>query len=185
MTKDVLNRIETSMKKGVEAMVRDFTGVRTGRASAALLQGITVECYGTSTPLQQVASVAIPETRLMTIQPWDQSLLSAIEKAILKSDLGITPSSDGRVVRIAIPPLTEERRKELVRIVRRMAEEGRVAIRNVRRDGNEKLKALEKQKQISEDDLKKGTESVQKLTDKYIKEIEAALTNKEKEILEF
>ncbi|MCH7897412.1 MAG: ribosome recycling factor [candidate division NC10 bacterium] len=185
MTKDVLNRIETSMKKGVEAMVRDFTGVRTGRASAALLQGITVECYGTSTPLQQVASVAIPETRLMTIQPWDQSLLSAIEKAILKSDLGITPSSDGRVVRIAIPPLTEERRKELVRIVRRMAEEGRVAIRNVRRDGNEKLKALEKQKQISEDDVKKGTESVQKLTDKYIKEIEAALTNKEKEILEF
>lgn len=185
MTKDVLNRIETSMKKGVEAMVRDFTGVRTGRASAALLQGITVACYGTSTPLQQVASVAIPETRLMTIQPWDQSLLSAIEKAILKSDLGITPSSDGRVVRIAIPPLTEERRKELVRIVRRMAEEGRVAIRNVRRDGNEKLKALEKQKQISEDDLKKGTESVQKLTDKYIKEIEAALTNKEKEILEF
>lgn len=185
MTKDVLNRIETSMKKGVEATVRDFTGVRTGRASAALLQGITVECYGTSTPLQQVASVAIPETRLMTIQPWDQSLLSAIEKAILKSDLGITPSSDGRVVRIAIPPLTEERRKELVRIVRRMAEEGRVVIRNVRRDGNEKLKALEKQKQISEDDLKKGTESVQKLTDKYIKEIEAALTNKEKEILEF
>ncbi len=185
MTKDVLNRIETSMKKGVEATVRDFTGVRTGRASAALLQGITVECYGTSTPLQQVASVAIPETRLMTIQPWDQSLLSAIEKAILKSDLGITPSSDGRVVRIAIPPLTEERRKELVRIVRRMAEEGRVVIRNVRRDGNEKLKALEKQKQISEDDVKKGTESVQKLTDKYIKEIEAALTNKEKEILEF
>lgn len=185
MTKDVLNRIETSMKKGVEATVREFTGVRTGRASAALLQGITVECYGGSTPLQQVASVAIPETRLMTIQPWDQSLLSAIEKAILKSDLGITPSSDGRVVRIAIPPLTEERRKELVRIVRRMAEEGRVTIRNVRRDGNEKLKALEKQKQISEDDLKKGTESVQKLTDKYIKEIEAALTNKEKEILEF
>ncbi|MEE9182420.1 MAG: ribosome recycling factor, partial [candidate division NC10 bacterium] len=146
---------------------------------------ITVACYGTSTPLQQVASVAIPETRLMTIQPWDQSLLSAIEKAILKSDLGITPSSDGRVVRIAIPPLTEERRKELVRIVRRMAEEGRVTIRNVRRDGNENLKALEKQKQISEDDLKKGTESVQKLTDKYIKAIEAALTNKEKEILEF
>ena len=185
MTKDVLNRIETSMKKGVEATVREFTGVRTGRASAALLQGITVECYGTSTPLQQVASVAIPETRLMTIQPWDQSLLSAIEKAILKSVLGITPSSDGRVVRIAIPPLTEERRKELVRIVRRMAEEGRVTIRNVRRDGNENLKALEKQKQISEDDLKKGTESVQKLTDKYIKAIEAALTNKEKEILEF
>lgn len=173
------------MKKAVEATVRDFAGVRTGRASAALLQGITVECYGSSSPLQQVATVAIPETRLITIQPWDQSLVPAIEKAILKSDLGITPSSDGRMLRIAIPPLTEQRRKELVRVVRRMSEDGRIAIRNVRRDANEKLKALEKQKQISEDVLKKSVESVQKLTDKYIKEIDVALTNKEKEILEF
>lgn len=173
------------MKKGVEAAVREFAGVRTGRASTALLQGITVECYGSSSPLQQVATVAIPETRLITIQPWDQSLVPAIEKAILKSDLGITPSNDGRAIRIGIPPLTEERRKELVRIVRRMSEEGRIAIRNVRRDANEKLKALEKQKKISEDDLKKSTESVQKLTDKYIKEIDEALANKEKEILEF
>ncbi|MFQ5655979.1 MAG: ribosome recycling factor [Candidatus Methylomirabilales bacterium] len=185
MVKDVLNRAETGMKKGVEATVREFAGVRTGRASTALLQGITVECYGTTTPLQQLATIAVPETRLITIQPWDQSLVPAIEKAILKSDLGITPSSDGRAIRIAIPPLTEERRKELVRIVKRMAEEGRVAIRNVRRDANEKLKGLEKQKQISEDDLKKGGESVQKLTDKYIKEIDTALANKEKEILEF
>jgi ribosome recycling factor len=173
------------MKKGVEAAVREFAGVRTGRASAALLQGITVECYGSSSPLQQVATVAIPETRLITIQPWDQSLVPAIEKAILKSDLGITPSNDGRIIRVAIPSLTEERRKDLVRIVRRMSEEGRIAIRNVRRDANEKLKALEKQKQISEDGLKKSTESVQKLTDKYIKEIDIALANKEKEILEF
>lgn len=185
MAKDVLNRAESAMKKGVEATVREFAGVRTGRASAALLQGITVECYGTSTPLQQVASVAVPETRLITIQPWDQSIVPAIEKAILKSDLGITPSSDGRTIRIGIPPLNEERRKELVRVVRRMAEEGRITIRNVRRDANEKLKALEKQKQISEDELKKSAESVQKLTDKYIKEIDAALANKEKEILEF
>lgn len=185
MAKDVMNRAESAMKKGVEATVREFAGVRTGRASAALLQGITVECYGTSTPLQQVASVAVPETRLITIQPWDQSIVPAIEKAILKSDLGITPSSDGRTIRIGIPPLNEERRKELVRVVRRMAEEGRITIRNVRRDANEKLKALEKQKQISEDELKKSAESVQKLTDKYIKEIDAAVTTKEKEILEF
>lgn len=185
MAKDVMDRAESAMKKGVEATVREFAGVRTGRASAALLQGITVECYGTSTPLQQVASVAVPETRLITIQPWDQSIVPAIEKAILKSDLGITPSSDGRTIRIGIPPLNEERRKELVRVVRRMAEEGRITIRNVRRDANEKLKALEKQKQISEDELKKSAESVQKLTDKYIKEIDAAVTTKEKEILEF
>lgn len=185
MTKEALDRAEASMKKGVEATVREFAGVRTGRASTALVQGITVDYYGTPTSLQQVATVATPETRLITIQPWDQSLVPAIEKAILKSDLGITPANDGRIIRIAIPPLTEERRKELVRIVRRMTEEGRVAIRNVRRDANEKLKALEKQKKISEDDLKKATDSVQKLTDKYIKEIDMALASKEKEILEF
>lgn len=173
------------MRKGVEATVREFAGVRTGRASTALVQGIAVDYYGTPTPLHQVAAVATPETRLITIQPWDQSLVPAIEKAILKSDLGITPSNDGRIIRIAIPPLTEERRKELVRIVRRMTEEGRVAIRNIRRDANEKLKSLEKQKQVSEDDLKKATDSVQKRTDKYIKEIEMALASKEKEILEF
>jgi ribosome recycling factor len=185
MTNDVLNRAEASMRKGVEATVREFAGVRTGRASTALVQGIAVDYYGTPTPLHQVATVATPETRLITIQPWDQSLVPAIEKAILKSDLGITPSNDGRIIRIAIPPLTEERRKELVRIVRRMTEEGRVAIRNIRRDANEKLKSLEKQKQISEDNLKKATDSVQKLTDKYIKEIEMALASKEKDILEF
>jgi ribosome recycling factor len=185
MTSNVLNQAEASMKKGVEATVREFAGVRTGRASVALVQGITVDYYGTPTPLPQVATIAIPETRLLTIQPWDQSLVPAIEKAILKSDLGITPANDGRIIRIAIPPLTEERRKELVRIVRRMTEEGRVVIRNVRRDANEKLKALEKQKQISEDELKKVTDSVQKLTDKYIKEIDMALVSKEKEILEF
>jgi ribosome recycling factor len=185
MTNDALNRAEASMRKGVEATVREFAGVRTGRASTALVQGIAVDYYGTPTPLHQVAAVATPETRLITIQPWDQSLVPAIEKAILKSDLGITPSNDGRIIRIAIPPLTEERRKELVRIVRRMTEEGRVAIRNIRRDANEKLKSLEKQKQVSEDDLKKATDSVQKLTDKYIKEIEMALASKEKEILEF
>lgn len=185
MTSDALNRAEASMKKAVEATVREFAGVRTGRASAALVQGITVDYYGTPTPLQQVATVATPETRLLTIQPWDQSLVPAVEKAILKSDLGITPASDGRIIRIVIPPLTEERRKELVRVVRRMTEEGRVAIRNIRRDANEKLKSLEKQKQISEDDLKKATDVVQKMTDKHIKELDMALAGKEKEILEF
>src|SRR3972149_3592640 len=138
MVKEVLDRAEGAMKKGVESVGRDFAGVRTGRASAALLQGITVECYGSMTPLQQVATVATPETRLITIQPWDPNLVAAIEKAILKSDLGITPSSDGRAIRIAIPPLTEERRKELVRVVRRIAEEGRVALRDLRRGATEK-----------------------------------------------
>src|SRR3990172_5263510 len=185
MVKDVRDRAEAAMKKAVDAMTREFASVRTGRASTALLQGITVECYGAVSPLQQVATVATPETRLITIQPWDQSLVPAIEKAILKSDLGITPSRGRGAIGITTPPRTEERRKELVRVVRRMAEEGRVVIRNVRRDANDKLKALEKQKKITEDDLKKGIETVQKLTDKSIKEIDTALANKEKEILEF
>lgn len=185
MVKEVLARAEEGMKKAVGAAVKDFAGVRTGRASTALLEGIVVDYHGTPTPLKQVATLAVPEKRLMTIQPWDQSLVPTIEKAILKSDLGITPSSDGRIIRIVVPPLTEERRRELVKVVRKMAEEGRVAIRNVRRETNERLKQLEKEKTISEDELKKAIESAQKLTDKYIQEIDAALANKEKEILEF
>jgi ribosome recycling factor len=185
MVKDVLTRAEEGMKRAVGATVKDFAGVRTGRASTALLEGIVVDYHGTPTPLNQVATFAVPEKRLMTIQPWDQSLVPAIEKAILKSDLGITPSSDGRIIRIVIPPLTEERRKELVKVVRKMAEEGRVVARNVRRETNDRLKNLEKEKKISEDEMKKAVESTQKLTDKYIKEIDTALANKEKEILEF
>lgn len=185
MIKEIKERAERDMKKAIEATIRDFNAVRTGRASLSLLDGITVEYYGTPTPLSQVATLAVPEKRLITIQPWDTSLIPAIEKAILKSDLGITPTNDGRVIRIAVPPLTEERRKELVRVVRKMAEEGRVVVRNVRREANEALKRLEREKEISEDDLKKALEEVQALTDRSIKAIDELLTKKEKEIMEF
>jgi ribosome recycling factor len=159
--------------------------VRTGRASTALLEPIRVDYYGTPTPLSQVATLATPEIRLIAVQPWDPTLVPAIEKAILKSGLGVTPTSDGKVIRIAIPPLTEERRKELVKVVRKLAEDGRVAVRNVRRDANDRLKALEKDKKISEDGLRKGLEQVQDLTNRVIKEIDDVLAKKEKEILEF
>src|SRR5574341_1389100 len=148
---EVLRKAEQDMKRATEATLKEFNSVRTGRASLALLEGIQVEYHGTPSPLNRVANLAIPERRLITIQPWDASLIPAIEKSILKSDLGITPTSDGKVIRLAIPPLTEERRKELVKVVRRMAEEGRVAIRNGRRDANEGIKKLEKEKKISED----------------------------------
>lgn len=185
MLKEVTRQAEGTMHKAAEAVLRDFNGVRTGRASLALLDGVQVDSYGTPTPLNQVANLAIPERRLITIQPWDPSLLPAIEKAILKSDLGITPTSDGKIIRLAIPPLTEERRKELVKVVRKMAEEGRVAIRNARRDANDHLKRLEKEKKISEDNLRKGLEQVQELTNRLIKEVDDLLAKKEKEILEF
>ncbi|HEU5394942.1 MAG TPA: ribosome recycling factor, partial [Candidatus Methylomirabilis sp.] len=151
----------------------------------ALLEPIRVEYYGTPTPLSQVATVATPETRLITVQPWDPTLVPAIEKAILKSGLGVTPTSDGKVIRIAIPPLTEERRKELVKVVRKLAEDGRVAVRNLRRDANDRLKALEKDKKISADELRKGLDQVQDLTNRIIKEIDDLLAKKEKEITEF
>jgi ribosome recycling factor len=183
--KQVTSQTERDMRKSVETVAREFGGVRTGRASTALLEPIRVEYYGTPTPLSQVATVATPETRLITVQPWDPSLVPAIEKAILKSGLGVTPTSDGKVIRIAIPPLTEERRKELVKVVRKLAEDGRVAVRNLRRDANDRLKALEKDKKLSADDLRKGLEQVQDLTNRIIKEIDDLLAKKEKEILEF
>ncbi|HEV8663076.1 MAG TPA: ribosome recycling factor [Candidatus Methylomirabilis sp.] len=185
MLKQVTSQTERDMRKSVETVAREFGGVRTGRASTALLEPIRVEYYGTPTPLSQVATVATPETRLITVQPWDPSLVPAIEKAILKSGLGVTPTSDGKVIRIAIPPLTEERRKELVKVVRKLAEDGRVAVRNLRRDANDRLKALEKDKKLSADDLRKGLEQVQDLTNRIIKEIDDLLAKKEKEILEF
>ncbi|MBI3990266.1 MAG: ribosome recycling factor [candidate division NC10 bacterium] len=185
MITEIKTQAEQQMKKAIEATAKDFNGVRTGRASLALLDGIMVEYYGTPTPLNQVATLAIPESRLIIIQPWDSSLLQSIEKAILKSDLGITPTNDGRVVRIAIPPLTEERRKELVRVIRKMAEEGRIAVRNIRRDANDHLKKAEKEKKISEDEAKKAMEEIQNLTDRFIKEIDDLLAKKEREIMEF
>ena len=185
MIKQVYSQAERDMRKSVETVAREFGGVRTGRASTGLLDSIRVEYYGTPTPLGQVATLATPEPRLITVQPWDPTLVPAIEKAILKSDLGITPASDGKVIRLAMPPLTEQRRKELVKVVRKLAEDGRVAVRNIRRDANDRLKMLEKDKTISEDDLRKGLDQVQALTNQVIKEIDDLLSKKEKEILEF
>ncbi|MGD8541353.1 MAG: ribosome recycling factor [Desulfobacteraceae bacterium] len=173
------------MGKTVAALKGEFKKVRTGRASLALLDGIRVDYYGTPTPLNQMASLSVPESRLITIQPWDVSVIKEIEKALLKSDLGLTPSNDGKLIRIAIPPLTEERRKELVKIVHKMSEEHKVAIRNIRRDANELLKGFKKDGDISEDEAFKAQDQVQKITDEHIKLIDEVFQEKEKEILEF
>jgi ribosome recycling factor len=158
--------------------------VRTGRASVALLDGIKVDYYGTATPIAQVANISIPESRLILIVPWDASVIGAVEKAIQKSDLGLTPSSDGKVVRLSIPQLTEERRKELVKVVKKMAEEGKVKLRNARRDANEELKSMKKNNKMAEDELFAAQEEVQKLTDQYIEKTDKILAIKEKEIME-
>lgn len=181
----VVRKTEQEMKRAVEAALKNFTGVRTGRASVSLVEGIHVDYHGAMTPLNQLASLAVPERRLITIQPWDPSAIPAIEKAILKSDLGITPTNDGKVIRLTVPTLTEERRKELVKVIHKMAEEGRVVIRNHRRDANDTLKKMEKAKQVSEDQVRKGTEQIQDLTNKTIKNLDELLAKKEKEIMEF
>jgi ribosome recycling factor len=173
------------MDKVLEAMARDLSRVRTGRASVALLEGIKVDCYGTTMPLSQVASLAAPESRLLTIQPWDVSIMSDIEKAVLKSDLGLNPANDGKIIRLPIPALTTERRKELVKMVKKMEEEAKVALRNVRREANDDFKEMKKEKLLAEDDAHRGTEEVQKITDDYIKKIEGQAAEKEKEIMSF
>ncbi len=185
MLKEIQTKAEKEMRKAIEATLKGFNGVRTGRASLALLDGLTVEAYGSVVPLNQVASMAVPEMRLITVQPWDPSLLTAIERAILKSDLGVTPGNDGQVIRIAIPSLTEERRKDLVKVVRKIAEEGRVAVRNARREANESLKRQEREKETSEDEIKHGVDVIQDLTNRLIHEIDGLMAKKEKEIMEF
>ncbi len=177
---------ETSarMERSIEAFKKELGKVRTGRASFSLLDGVKVDYYGTLTPLQQVGTLSVPESRLITITPWDNKMIGPIEKAIQGAGLGLNPSSDGKVVRIPIPPLTEERRKELAKVVRKMAEEARVAVRNVRREGIEKLKEKEKKKEIPEDGVKRGQERIQKETDAFIKKIDDILKAKEQEILE-
>ena len=184
MLDDIYADLENGMKKSVEALRRDFTRVRTGKATPALFEGIRVDYYGAPTPLNQVANLAAPDGRLLTIAPWDTSLLPEVEKAIIRSDLGLTPTNDGKIIRIAIPPLTEERRKELVRQVKRTAEEGRVGLRQQRRDANDMLKSLEKEKEISEDDQHRGQDRVQEITDEYVKKVDELLEAKEKEIME-
>jgi len=184
MLQDVLHDAEDRMKKSVEALQRELAAIRTGHAHVGLVDHVRVDYYGTPTPLNQMATVAAPEPRLLTIQPWDRSALPAIEKAIQKSDLGLTPSNDGAIIRLAIPPLTEQRRKELIKLVHARVEEGRVAIRNIRRDDIEKLRRMTHDKEISEDDQKKGQEQLQKLTDKYIAEIDQRGKAKEAELME-
>jgi ribosome recycling factor len=173
------------MKKAVEVTKCDLSAVRTGKASPALLNKVKVEYCGALLPLNQVATISTPEARLILIRPWDRGALDAIQRAILSSDLGLVPTSDGSVIRINIPALTEERRKELDKLIKRRAEEGRVAIRNVRRDANNLIKKMEREKEISEDESKKGVEEIQKLTEEHIEEINRILKIKEKEILEF
>lgn len=172
------------MEKSIEAFRKDLGKVRTGRASFSLLDGVKVDYYGTPTPLQQVGTLSVPESRLITITPWDAKMIGPIEKAIQGSGLGLNPASDGKTVRIPIPPLTEERRRELAKLVRKMAEEARVAVRNVRREAIEKLKEKEKKKEISEDLVKRGQERIQKETDAHVKKVDDILKAKEQEILE-
>ena len=182
--KETLRIAEEKMGKTIKALERDFSSVRAGRASPAILDRISVDYYGVPTPIQQMAAVSVVEARSIVIQPWDMSSLKSIEKAILTSDIGINPQTDGRTLRLNFPPLTEERRKELVKEVRKMAEESKVAVRSIRRDAMEKLKEKKKNSELTEDDVKKGEGDVQKLTDKYIKIVDDTLADKEKEILE-
>ncbi len=172
------------MKKSIQALKDEFNTIRTGRASASLFDKIRVDYYGEKSPLSQVATVSIPEARLVVIQPWDKNLIGEIEKAIQKSELSLNPSNDGKVIRIAIPPLTEERRKELAKHAKAVAEQSRVAVRNIRRDGNDELKKAQKDGTITEDELKASEDSIQKETDKFIQEINKILEDKEKEIME-
>lgn len=185
MKDEVLTETRRKMDKVLEVMARDLSRVRTGRASVALLEGIKVECYGTTMPISQVASLAAPESRLLTVQPWDISVMADIEKAILKSDLGLNPANDGKIIRLPIPALTTERRKDLVKMVKKMEEEAKVALRNVRREANEDLKEMKKEKLLAEDDAHRGTDEVQKITDEYTKKVEVQAAEKEKEIMSF
>lgn len=180
----LLDQHESRMDKTIESLKRDLASIRTGRASTSLLDRISVDYYGTPTPINQVANVAAPEPRLITIVPWERTMLGTIEKAILKSDLGLNPNNDGTMIRLEIPQLTEERRKELSKTVSKDAEEAKVAVRNIRRDVNDIIKKMEKKKEITEDESKEAQENIQKLTDKKIKIIDETKMKKEKEVME-
>ena len=182
--KEIIRDVESRMKKTVEHLVKDLASLRAGRANPAMLEKITVEYYGQPTPINQLGNIGVPEPRMLVIQPWDKTAIPEIEKAILRSDLGVNPTNDGNVIRIVIPPLTEERRKEMVKVVRKKAEEARVAVRNLRREANDEIKLAEKEKLISEDEAKKRLDEIQKLTDNTIKDIDKILQAKEKDIME-
>ena len=183
--KEVLHNTEEKMKKACESVAREFSEIRTGRASPALVEGLHIDYYGTQTLLKQLASISVPDAHLIVIQPWDITAIAEIEKAIMKSNLGITPSNDGKLIRLSVPPLSKERRQELAKVVHKMSEDGRVSLRTIRRDAKEALEKLEKDKVIAEDDKFRGIDELQKLVDKYIAKIDELLKNKEKEILEF
>ncbi len=182
--KELIKDTRERMQKSVESVRSEFASIRTGRASSALLDGIMVECYGTRMPLNQVATIGIPEPRLIVVTPFDKSVTGDIQKAILKSDLGLTPIVASNMIRLSIPPLTEERRKNVVKTVHRIAEEGKIAVRNIRRDANDHIKKAEKDKSVSEDDAHHWLSEVQKLTDKYVEQIDELVTQKEKDIME-
>ena len=184
MIADVKSDASSGMNKALEAFKRDLAKVRTGRASLSLLDDVRVDYYGTPTPLNQVGTLAVPEPRLITVQPWEKNLIPEIEKAILKADLGLNPASDGQLIRLVFPPLTEERRKDMVKQVKRMGEDAKISIRNVRRDANDTLKKLEKDKEITEDDLKRGEKEVQDVTDDFVAKVDQVIAEKEKDLME-
>ena len=184
MAKQVIESTKDRMNKAIQAFSKELASIRAGRASASLLDRVTVDYYGAPTPVNQLASVSVPEARLLVIQPYDKSILGDIEKAILKSDIGLTPSNDGSIIRLTVPPLTEERRKELVKVVKKEAEEAKVAVRNIRRDANDELKKLQKNGELTEDDLRGYSDDVQKLTDEQIAKIDSLAKDKEKQIME-
>ena len=183
--KEILYNTEEKMKKAMESVTREFASIRTGRASPSLVEGLYISYYGTPTLLKQLASISVPDAHLIVIQPWDITVINEIEKAIMKSNLGITPSNDGKLIRLSIPPLSKERRQELVKVVNKMTEEGRISLRTIRREAKEALEKLEKDKVIPEDDKFRGIDELQKLIDKYIAKVDEILQNKEKEITEF
>jgi ribosome recycling factor len=185
MLNDIYQETRQRMEKSISDLKNELKRVRTGRASVSILDGIRADYYGTPTQLSQMASLSVPESRLITIQPWDVSAIKEIEKAILKSDLGLTPSNDGKIIRISIPPLTGERRKELVKVVHKMNEEHKIALRNIRRDSNEMIRDLKKESEISEDDAFKAQDKIQKITDEHIKTVDDIFKEKENEILQF
>lgn len=184
MVNELIKEAENNMKKTIEVVKKEFASLRAGRATPALLDKILVNYYGTPTPVNQLANITVPEARLLVIQPWDKSSVPEIERAIMKSDLGINPASDGTVIRLTIPQLTQERRADLMKVIKKKAEEGRVAIRNIRRETNDHLKSQQKEGKMSEDDLKRNQDEVQKLTDRYIKDIDSLLSTKEQEIMQ-
>jgi len=185
MMPDLLKDLEGKMTAAIDSLGRELASVRTGRASAALLDTIRVDYYGTPTPVNQMASISVPDARTLVIQPWEATQLTAIEKAIMKSDLGLNPANDGKLIRLAMPTPTEERRKQLAKTVHKIAEEGRVAIRNVRREANDRLKAMAKDKKVSEDEERRGHDQIQKTTDRFVAKVDELLKKKEQEILSF